>query len=380
MTSLFQARRRVEEFASAVDGGSRGTAVLSDEVVGLLEVVGSLRDQAPVAPRAEFAADLRSRLMLEAEAALDPVSATLLLPTRQRGRRERRLVAAASAFVLLGGTTTMAAAAQSALPGEVLYPIKRGIERASVQLNFTTSGKGQDLLRQAADRLVEVEGLVATGDARSAPQVPATLEAFSAAADEGSSLLFDSFLEDGDPEDVVTVRTFAAEGILTLRDLAESIPAEAQDELTSAALLLREIDREAAGLCSTCAPGLPVVEIPGIFLARAEVDRAFALAAVHGLDNDHPVQVPKAAVDSLRTPTTVDAGTTAETELDGATPSTPLPSPTVAPEPWPSLLTDAEKDPDPDGGLVDGFGSDLNTGLGTAVETLLPATDEDLLD
>ena len=56
-------------------------------------------------------------------------------PVRTRGKRERRLVAVASAAVLLGGTAGMATAAQNALPGEALYPIKRGIEKAEAGLS-----------------------------------------------------------------------------------------------------------------------------------------------------------------------------------------------------------------------------------------------------
>ena len=110
---------------------------------------------------------------------LVPSSAPLTLPVRQRGPRERRLVAAASVVVLFGGTASMAAAAQQALPGEALYPIKRGLEQAEAGLSVSTAGKGQDLLRQANDRLGEVEDLLATGSLTAAPQVPGTLEDFT---------------------------------------------------------------------------------------------------------------------------------------------------------------------------------------------------------
>ncbi|HSJ21276.1 MAG TPA: hypothetical protein VK964_11945, partial [Nocardioidaceae bacterium] len=137
MTSLFQARRRAEEFAAAVEGDAASRATRSEEITTLLRLVATLRVQEPAQPRAEFVDDLRSRLMLEAQTALEPETANLILPIRERGRRERRLVAAATAFVLIGGTTTMAAAAQSALPGEALYPIKRGIEKAEAELTLS---------------------------------------------------------------------------------------------------------------------------------------------------------------------------------------------------------------------------------------------------
>jgi hypothetical protein len=389
MTSLFQTRRRAEEFAAAVDGPATRPAG-SEETTRLLELVGTLRSQASAEPRAEFAGDLRTRLMAEAETALRPESANLLLPVRERGRRERRLVAAASAFVLVGGTATMAAAAQSSLPGEALYPIKRGIEQAEVGLSMSPAGKGKDLLDQASDRLGEVSSLVAADSAQSEPRVPATLAEFSEAADEGAALLFQAFEETGDPDMVVAVRTFAAQGIGRLETLAPEVGSDAQDELSAAAMLLGEIDRRAASLCGGCAPDLPAVEVPEIFLARAEVDRALDRAAGADLQNSHPVVVPKGAVSALQTPvaaTPTDAAeptpqATPDSDDDTADSPTPLPSPTLEqPDSWPTLLPqlgDGDK-ADADGTsltgeLTEGLTGDLTEGLTGAVETLLPDT------
>lgn len=387
MTSLFQARRRAEEFAAAVDGQAEGRPAVDEELVRLLGLVDSLRGQGPVEPRPDFAADLRSRLMQEARTALRPETANLLLPTRERGRRERRLVAAASAFVLVGGTATMAAAASSSLPGEALYPVKRGIERAEAGLNFSDAGKGRDLLSQAADRLVEVEGLLSAESVQSVPRVPQTLAEFSASAAEGSALLFDAFRESGDPETIVAVRSFTTEGITTLEQLADRVPDDAQDELAAAALLLDEIDNEAAALCGGCASELPEVEVPGIFLARAEVDAALTRAAGIDLENSHPVVVPKGAVPAAPRP----APSAEATPTPGQSPAppspagpAPLPSPSLGqPDSWPSLLP----------GLGDGTNTKNDTengeksvadeiaeGLTDAVETILPDVDVDLAD
>jgi hypothetical protein len=381
MTSLFQARRRAEEFAATVDGGADTRTERNEELTTLLGLVASLRDQAPVEPRAEFTSDLRGQLMLEAETALRPESAALLLPARERGRRERRLVAAASAFVLIGGTTTMAAAAQSALPGDALYPIKRGIERAEAELSMSTAGKGRDLLVQASDRLSEVEGLVDSDRIGSEPRVPETLASFSSSASEGAGLLFESFRETGDPDTIVAVRSFAAEGIATLEALAGTVPAEAQGELSDAAILLHDIDREASGLCGTCAAELPVVEVPGIFLAHAEVDRALARAAGRELDNDHPVVVRRDTVEAAGdTSTTAPAVPNAPADAPSApgdpTP-TALPSPTWDPSAWPTLLpgvgggSAAGKKSD-EQSIAEQLAEDIDAGLTGVVETLLP--------
>jgi hypothetical protein len=378
MTSLFQARRRAEEFAAAVEGDAASRATRSGEITTLLRLVATLREQEPAQPRAEFVDDLRSRLMLEAQTALEPETANLVLPIRERGRRERRLVAAATAFVLIGGTTTMAAAAQSALPGEALYPIKRGIEKAEAELTLSTAGKGKNLLSQAADRLVEVEGLLTSDAVDSEPRVPETLAAFSSSAREGSTLLFEAFRETGDPDTIVSVRTFTAEGIESLESLAPTVPAEAQGELTAAAILLHEIDNEAAGLCGTCAAELPLVEVPGILLARAEVDRALALAAGRDLDNNHPVVVRR-DVASVADDAPGSTGPTAPAAPGTDPTPTTLPSPTWQPGTLTSLL------PGLSGGTSSGTSDDESTlektteeidkSLTGVVETLLPDGD-----
>jgi len=297
MTALFSARRRADEFAAAVDG----SRAVPEELRPLVSVATALREQEQVeaaTPRPEFAAELRVRLMAEAERSLAP-DAPLVLPQRQRGPRERRLVAAASVAVLLGGSAGMAAAAQGALPGEALYPIKRGIERAEAGLSVSTAGRGQDLLRQADGRLAEVEGLL-DGSPTAAPQVPGTIQDFVDQAQEGAELMLASFEETSDPASVVAVREFAASSIALLQEIARTAPPEAQDELAAAAMALKDIDARAADLCASCGDDLPDLQVPGVFLAAAEVDRAFALVAEQRmLDNSHPVVADKRLVERL---------------------------------------------------------------------------------
>ncbi len=213
MTALFHARQRVEEFAAAVDAPHRQ---VSEELRPLVAVTQALRAHAEAdlaaMPREDFAAELRARLMSEAAEVLTPGS-PLVLPTRPRGRRERHLVAAASAVVLLGGSAGMAAAAQDALPGDALYPVKRGIERAEAGLSVSSSGKGRDLLHQADGRLTEVQDLLADGSVARSSRVSQALQDFTAQAEQGSGLLMDAYRTDRDPSSIVTVREFSAQGI-----------------------------------------------------------------------------------------------------------------------------------------------------------------------
>jgi len=286
MTSLLSARRRAEEFAAALD--TPHTAPSSPLVAELVELVGALRAQEPPAPRAEFTASLRERLMAEADEILVQ-DASLTLPRHRTGARERRLAVAASAFVLVGGSAGLAAAAQHALPGDALYPIKRGIESAHTGLSTNRADKGRDLLGQADSRLAELDGLFRQDSgAVDETQVPATIRDFAEQAQQGSQLLLDSYEQDQDPAEVVTIRKFAADGLRTLQDLAKNAPAGEQDDLARVAVLLQDIDSDAAGVCSQCASHLPVLQLPPSLLTSADVNRALDAIQHAQVNNDHP--------------------------------------------------------------------------------------------
>jgi hypothetical protein len=378
MTALFSTRRRAEEFAAAVDGRSHDAdSPLRDLVVVATRLRSHAADSAAV-PRLEFSQDLRARLMAEAEHALAP-HAPLTLPVRERGPRERRLVAAASVVVLVGGTAGMAAAAQDALPGEALYPIKRGLERAEAELSISTAGRGQDLLHQAQDRLAEVEGLLADGSVTTTPQVPATLEDFITQAQEGAGLLLTSYEETRDPAAVAAVRGFATEAVATLRELARTAPPAAQDELADAALALADIDRQAVALCDSCGPGAPL-ELPGVFLAAAEVSRVFTVVEGRLLDNSHPFVIDRRVADRVGagddTLADVDevtgGGTTRDDDPDAPSGPETDDGPLID---LPDSDADVTNDDKRTKKLVDDTVGDITDGLTGVVETVLPDPD-----
>lgn len=359
MTSLLGAKKRAEEFAAAVDADS--ATGLRPELSELVDVVSALRTAAPASPRAEFSLALRERLMAEAEASL-ATNATLTLPPRRRGARERRLVVAASAFVLVGGSAGMAAAAQDALPGDALYPIKRGLEKAQTDLSTSEASKGRHLLEQASGRLGEVESLLA--GAAASTQVPDTIDAFTVQAQQGADLLLSSFEADRDPSDIEALRRFAADGILTLQDLARTAPAEAQDELTNAALALQRIDAAATSACSSCAADLPTLQLPTMFLTAAEAGRALNAVKAHTLNNDHPVmtQQPKGG----------QPGTTDQPEAPADGPSEQPYVPPTGENPLGTLPADGPKDAEDVAELGEQVIEDVVEGVKDATAPILP--------
>ncbi|MGN6251873.1 MAG: DUF5667 domain-containing protein [Marmoricola sp.] len=260
MSPQFPARRDAEDFARVLDGSA--SSDVAERYAGLARTVTLLREQAPPEPRADFVSDLRARLMAEADVALRPVEgAPVSLDAhraRQRGRRERRLGAAAAAVVLVGATTGMAAAAQGSLPGQTLYPLKRGIESVEVHLSTSDATRGQQLLDQASTRLSEVRALVESpSGAGSQDLVASTLADFTRSADAGSTLLFSSFQGDGDAADIAAVRDFTHGTMDVLRALAGTA-GEHHSAFASAGATLADIDQQARVLCEGCSDAAPL--------------------------------------------------------------------------------------------------------------------------
>ena len=256
MTSLFPSQRAAEDFDSVIEGLAPPAVV--DRYADLFATVETLRTQPEVLPRAEFASDLRSRLMTAAEIELVPAPPVVrrLEPTRTH-KRNRRLGTLAASLVIVGGTAGMAAAAQGSLPGDALYPIKRGIEQASVAVHPSDAGKGAALLDQARTRLDEVDELQAQGTPDAA-LVASTLESFRSAAEAGSAKLFTAYQADGDSSDISTVRGFTSDQMARVADLSAGSSPVADDQLVDVADLLSDIDQQARVLCAGCGPQTPL--------------------------------------------------------------------------------------------------------------------------
>lgn len=267
MTPVFAARRRAEEFAALVEGTS--TRELHDAAyVELLELVGALRDEPRVQARPEFTASLRERLMTAAATELVAPSADrLALPPRRRSR-DRRIAVAVGGFALIGATTSVAMAAQSALPGDALYPIKRALENAHTGVSVSEGQKGETLLANATGRLDEVSALSQGGDLEDSMAIADTLDVFTDQASQASELLLADYARNGDEHSVAELRDFAASSLEQLTALEPLVPAEARDELYTAAHVLLQIDAAARQACPACG-GTGITEVPAIFAASA---------------------------------------------------------------------------------------------------------------
>ena len=228
MSPVFSARRRADEFDSLVEAAASGQRVEDARFAELLEVVGTLRSTPAPEARPEFVADLRSRLMTAAAEELvqvAPTPAERLTVTQRRTPRERRLAIAVGGVAIVGATTSMAVAAQTALPGDVLYPLKRALENAQTGVRVDDASKGASLLANARGRLAEIDQLTRSEQGQDLVAIEDTLEAFADQATEASDLLLADYAETGAETSIVELQDFTAQSLATLEELSAILPA-----------------------------------------------------------------------------------------------------------------------------------------------------------
>jgi uncharacterized protein DUF5667 len=271
MSPLFLARRRAERFDSMVEGGRRDDVDRSTS--DLLELVSALRSAPEPRARPEFVADLRERLMTAAATELvtttptrerDAVERLTIKPARTR--RERRVGIALGAVAILGATTSMAVASQGAIPGDVLYPVKRAIENTQAGFSVGDDAKGGTILGNASGRLDEVDEL-AHQSQPNAELVTETLDNFSSQAAEAGDLLMSDYEQHGHEQSIEQVHAFTDQSIGALSELEAVIPPEAHDALLNAAQVVLTLDAAAQNVCPDCGEG--VTEVPSQLLAGA---------------------------------------------------------------------------------------------------------------
>jgi hypothetical protein len=275
MVELFASRRRAEELARALEGGEQTTDA---RLQRLLDTASRLAAVPVVEPRAEFRDTLRERLMeaaaveLPAQAAARSDDSGEAVPGRGRpvladdayaARRRRRLVAVATGLVLVGGGTGVAAASEQALPGQMLYPVKRTIESAQVSLARGAGAEGRALLDRASTRLDEAETLSSDSapTATDLDSIEGTLDDFAADAAGGGERLLAAYAASGDPADLQTLRDFTADSHETLGDLAQTLPPQARDAVVAADETVVALDGEASQACPDCTSTLPPLDL-----------------------------------------------------------------------------------------------------------------------
>jgi len=248
MISMVSARRRAEEFASLVDAAPDKAAESS--YADLVALVSEMRAVPAPAPRPEFVATLRERLMVEAETALVPADSRLEITRPTVHRRDRRVAAVVGVAALLGAGTSVAVAAQGSLPGDTLYPIKRALESAETSFEAGDAAKAASMFARASQRLVELESLAREDGSPGA--MSDTLADFITESSQGADLLFSAYEASGDPARVHELREFATASLEKLAELKPQLPAELQPMVDNAVTTLLAFDARAVDACPSC--------------------------------------------------------------------------------------------------------------------------------
>ncbi len=90
-------------------------------------------------------------------------------------RRRRRVAAVAVAAVLTIGAPSMAVASSGTVPGDILYPVNRGLERAQLVLARSPDARADKHLALAAKRLEEIDAIRERGTVEHLPRLIADL-------------------------------------------------------------------------------------------------------------------------------------------------------------------------------------------------------------
>jgi hypothetical protein len=329
-------------------------------------------------PDPAFVTALRDRLVAEAETVLATAAAERdeaderlrVRPAAPRTRRRRRRTAAVVSGVALACvSTTVAVASQSALPGDRLYSVKRGLESAHAELTFDRAARGRVLLDSAGTRLDEAAQL--SRDHAAPTRVSDALDAFTQQAIDGSDLLVADYQSTGDRTSITSVRTFTASSMQRLEALQSQVPSQSNDSLLRAAQALDQIQQTSVHVCTVC-QGPLIGSIPSV-LARAAEATA----------DTWQVSIPRHHSHHHRSPgPAADAPTLPEVEGDDLPPASvtepsPSPDPSSAPTPQEPTggdvqhtlrhLTD---------GLTDGRQDDVGSTVADTTGNLLDAVGE----
>jgi hypothetical protein len=267
--------RRAQQFHELVEDPSAGGTRMP-EYGDLLDLVGAMRAvPEPIADPA-FVATLRDRLISEAESVLAAAAAErddaderlrLRPATPHTRRRQRRLAAVISGVALVGVSTTVAVASQSALPGDRLYSVKRGLESAHAQLTFDRAARGRVLLDSAGTRLDEAQQL-SRGHA-DPTRVDQALQAFTQEAIDGSDLLVADYQATGHRSSISTLRIFTATSMDRLKTLQAQVPPQSYGSLLQAAQALDQVQETSVHTCAVC-DGPLIGSIPSVLAQASE--------------------------------------------------------------------------------------------------------------
>ena len=348
MSDLHRARARAETFAHAVDHGPRHSTRLGDdpELLEAVELVGRLRTAGAVAPRPEFSAELRHRLLEQAAARAATTATPLTVHTapddsdeppgsedvgasvtaiRRRQGRRIRLVASTAALVLLGGGIGSAAAAQQAMPGDTLYGMKRSIENVATNVGVGDDSRGRRDLEHAMTRLSEVRELAGNGG--SVGTINATLDDFSAQARKGVSRLLASYQQNGDESSIIAITSFITSARQALVAATPNLPPESLKSGVEALATIEQLTQLTSAACPKCAAPKP----SGAPSTGTNNNQPNRTSPGTGSESSNPVKASSSPKASTTIPAPVGSSTQEPSTLPTKVPNTTIVGESTAP-------------------------------------------------
>jgi hypothetical protein len=244
---------RAPRDAAAVPGSGRP---IDAEIASLVNTAEQLCAAAAVEPSAEFRGGLRDRLMTEAASVLvtspEPVRAATKPAVSVPRPGRRRLAGATAALIGAVSVVSLIGSSASALPGDVLYPVKRTVENVELAMHTSDVSKAQFRLTLASERLAEARQLAEKGSPSDQRHISDALDEFTDQAEDGSTTLFDDFDSSRSTDSITVVNDFTAAAATDLAALSNQLPKGAGDAFDAATATVSKLAVQAADLCSTC--------------------------------------------------------------------------------------------------------------------------------
>ncbi|WP_412077620.1 DUF5667 domain-containing protein [Streptomyces xanthophaeus] len=182
--------------------------------------------------------------------------ATSLRKLRPRSRWSKGIAAGGlTVGVAAGAFSGVAAASSDALPGDHLYPVKRGMEDLKLGLADDDSDRGELFLDQASNRLSEARRLMERGrtgvlDHESLGEIRRALTRMKHDASEGHRLLQAAYERDGSLGPIQALSSFSHSHRDVWGKLREKLPPQLTDVGGEVESVFRAIDDDVAPLQS----------------------------------------------------------------------------------------------------------------------------------
>ncbi len=259
--------RTADRFQRALDGERPSDAELAAFVETSRHLVG-VGGIGP-APDPVFVTRLRDRLMAEAHTlpTASPAGAKAAAARRAAarsapvvvvvGRGLPRLLAGAVASALLVASV-VGLASRTAVPGDVLYPVKGWIDGVAVRLADSDFDRGTTYLAQAQRHISDARELSGRSDPHPA-DVDVALEAAIGSVRRGQQSLDTAYATTANPQALLALRDFTARALPQIDALRTEAPPESLRLVDALEALLRDSQDATARRIAAC--GTPCRDI-----------------------------------------------------------------------------------------------------------------------